>query len=196
MKYLLLLMLLLLPTLVYADWLDDGSCEIDTECTISRMLINETTSEIIPDANCSLYVYDNSNNLLNSYQMDNDSSGYYASAVKINEVGDYPSIMTCNKTGLYDSANVSFNISIGYRNYFYMFLILIPLSLFIFGRKKEEPSLIILAGFLFVIFGIGIYMNLFHGIPSNFVSNTLSLLIIAYGTYFIGRTSVECVGGF
>ena len=49
-------MLLLLPTLAYADWLEDDSCEIDTDCIISRQLINDTTGFPIPDAFCNITI--------------------------------------------------------------------------------------------------------------------------------------------
>ena len=195
MKKILLLTILLLIPIVSADWLDDGSCEIDTDCIISRMLVNETTSAVIPDANFTIEIYFDNNSLWIEGQMDNDSSGYYNYTFNIDTVGDYPSVMTCNTTHIYDSANVSFNVSIGSRNYFYMFLILIPLLLFILGRKLEELSLIIISGFLLVIFAVGIFMGLFPGIPDNFISDGLSALLMAIGFYFMIRASINYVGG-
>ncbi len=190
---LLLLMLLLLPTLAYAGFLEDGSCEIDTNCIISRQLINKTTGFPITDAFCNITIRNEDFSLISVSQMINDSSGFYNHTVNFNQTGTFPSIMNCNKINQTDAADVTFRVGIGTRNYFYLFLILIPILLFILGMQRDELVLIILSGFLITIFGVGIFMGLFPGIPDNFISDALSALLISIGLYFMIRASIEYV---
>ena len=193
-KIFLLFILLILPTLVYADWLEDGSCEITTDCVISRQVIDLYTGFPISDAYCNITIRYDNYSIYEATQMINDSSGYYNHTINIKEINNFPSIMNCKYNNETDSANVSFSTSLGTRNYFYMFLILIPIGLFVIGRKIEELSLIMIGGFLLVIFGIGIFMGIFYGIPNNFISDSLSVLLIGNGIYFMGRSSIEYVG--
>lgn len=184
----LMLVLLFLPTLVNADWLEDGSCEVDTECVISRLVINTTNGEIVNSANCTITIYDIDENLLiYEDQMINSSSGYYNYTIDIGTVGKYPSIMDCNRSNNLDSADVTFIVSGAEERDFYLYLgiVIIALLLIFLGNKYEDNTFTFFAGVLFITLSILVFKMGYSGFENQLVLNAFALVLLGLGFYIM-----------
>lgn len=197
MKKLIFLLFFLVIPFVNADWLDDGSCQINTNCIISRQVINESTSGIVSDANCTINIYDVNNSLIINDTMVNLTSGYQNYTINMNRTGQFPSDMYCiyqeNHTA---KADVTFVVSDPhYNEWLYLFLFIIPVILFVLGKKEGELSYIMIAGFILVLFGMGVLIGWFPRFENNFLTNLFSVVLFGLGFYLIGDSAMGYVGG-
>lgn len=191
-----ILMFIMFISIVNADWLDDSSCEVNTDCIMGYQFINETSGELITDANCTIDIYSPSGYLwVNDGQMINHSNGYYNYTINFNTTGRYPADMSCNQTSTnaVDSADVTFQISAPFHNWFYIFLFFIPLILLILGEIYNETALRMISGFLFCIYGISIFMQLYLPLKPTDVTDALSVFLIGTGLYLILDCSITYV---
>ena len=194
--FLILIIILLVISEVKADWLDDGSCQINTDCIISGRVVNETTNIPVSDSICNLSVYDINSTFLFTQNFTNLTDGFYNTTINMNGTGTYPSFMLCQRVNDTDIADVSFIVSDpNYNNYLYLFLLLIPLVIFIIGQMEGYYWMTAVSGMSLVLYGIAVYMDYFPRFESNLITNAFSLVIIAIGLYLIGYSSIKMLGG-
>lgn len=190
-----------------ADWQDDGSCEQNTNCTISIFVVNETNGYPVSSAQCNITIWSpNNTQVINtstgSNIFSNYSDGIYNYTINYGITGYYPAKATCVCDNLCpiilngtDVGDVDFVIGspVNYNNYLYTFLSLLPLGLFWFARRYNYAILIMLSGIMLATFGVVLYANRFPLLlwETNLITQTFSLMILAIGLYIIGRTSIE-----
>jgi len=189
----LFVFLVILVIDVNADWLEDGSCQVNTNCVISKQLVNDTSGEPISFANCTIDIYSPINTsliLINDGQMSNSSGdGFYTYVINFAITGKYPSSMFCvitNSTGVLggegassDIADTTFIISSGNVYYLYLALLIGSIVLFIIGYNYSFGAFIIFSGILLVVLAINIYRV---GVPA--FDNVFMQFIIA--AFFAG----------
>jgi len=201
-KLKILFLFILIVPFAIADWHDDGSCQRNTNCTISRLVINETNGLPIINANCTVAIYDPDgfpvvNETQGNPQMINTSHGYYNYTINYNVDGKYPADMACNDTfgtATIDTADITFTIGLThYNNYLYTFLVLIPIGLFLLGWRKQNATFIMLSGMLLVVFGVAIYGGLFpyFSWDGNLITKAFTISVFGIGAYIMMRQAIE-----
>lgn len=178
---------ILLVSLVNADWLEDGTCQMNTDCILSVKVVNDTTNLDFSHATCNITIYNISNSLLISSNMTNSSSGFYNYTINMNETGRYPSFVYCeHNQNATDMAEVTFVISDpNYNNYLYLLLLIIPIILFIIGKQVDDSTFINLAGVILICYGLAVYTGQFPRFESNLITDAFSLILLGIGFYML-----------
>ncbi len=188
------LFFILLINLVSADWLDDGSCQLNTNCVLTIQYINLTTAQGISNGNCTINIYNqNSTALLFNTSMLNLTSGFYNYSINMNETGRFPTFVNCDFLGDVDRSDETFIVSDpNYNEWLYLLLLIIPISLFLIGRK-EGIAYTMLGGFVLITYGIAVFMGLFPRLPDSFLTEGLAVILFGIGFYLILDSSIKYV---
>lgn len=191
----LLLILVLTGLEVLGNWQDDGSCAQDTNCTISKKVINDTSGVAIPYANCNITIYNPSLVKIGSYYMINSSDGYYNYTINYHVLGKYPSNMFCNYTGETDTADTTFIVAQeeSYNSLLYLLFILIPIGLLWIGIRWEQPMATFFSGTIFITFAISLYNYHFphFDFMSNMLYTTFAIVMVSLGLYIMTKTIID-----
>lgn len=189
----MILILLIFP-IVSADWLDDGTCQVNTDCLLTINVVNDTTNYGISTANCTLSVYDINNTLILNETMYNLTEGFYNYTLNMDQSGKYPTLIRCDYLNDSDKADFTFVVSDpNYNEWLYILLFIIPITLYGLGKKEDELAYIVFSGSIFIGFGISIYMRYFPRLEVNFLTESLSVISIGVGIYLLGFSSIRYV---
>ena len=193
---------------VYGTWVDDGTCQAGTDCTITRILINETNGTIINNANCTINIYDTINTsrlIIDNAQMVNASNGMYNYTFNLGTAGKYNAMMLCsylNATNVLggtgastDYGDVSFSVSAGYINYLYGFLFFFIFLLTILGFIEKEQVFLFFAGVISIVFALMIYREGILIFSDTFIVNSISVIFLAYGFILILDSGIKMIQG-
>ena len=107
MMGIMLLFMIVLSAIVFADWQGDGSCQRGTYCDLSRLIIDDNLTGVTT-AECNLTVSLNKTILLNEDKFNHSGNGYYNHTVNGSVVGDYLGIMRCGWNNESAISDVSF----------------------------------------------------------------------------------------
>jgi hypothetical protein len=185
---------------VNADWLADGTCEVNTNCVISRQLVNDTTGSPISNAVCNITIFSPTNYSVittdHGLMSNSSGNGFYIYPISYTATGYYPAIMNCDLALSSDVADVSFTISTREADkklitFPILYILLISgYGLLIFGFVRREETIVTISSMLLVVAGIFI---LAQGIDStiNWTTNSFGIITLLIGGYFLIRIGVE-----
>lgn len=113
-----IILIILMATIVCANWDTQKQCLINTNCPITIFAVNSTnTTQFINTTSCSIDIYstDYTNKLVNSASLTqpNLSNALYLYTANFNATGHYPASITCIGGDVDDSTDFTFDVTEG-----------------------------------------------------------------------------------
>ena len=190
MKIIILFMFIILANSVLAQQRDVDIFELNEVFDLSIHLSDESGD--VTGANCQTQIRYANLTVKDQLTHDEINGGYYNLTYNSSESGTFLCRQNCTKGTDFTSEVCDFKIEDD--NVVIITAIItilaIALILLIIGIRQQDFNFGFFSGFLFCIIGIYIFTT---GLPSfdNFVSRSLSIIIMGLGAYILFRASVE-----
>jgi len=191
MKWIILTLMLLFATTVYADEGLIEQYEKDEVFSLGIHLTNRT-GEVL-GASCNIQIRNESYFVLEDSVMNEIEGGWYNFTYNTSDLGKYFCRQNCTQGTFYAANTCDFIIEEGIKVITAIILILsISFILLIIGLWKRDWNFGFLSGFLFSVIAIYIFRN---GLPGfdNWVTNSLAIILVGFGAYILFRASVEAL---
>ena len=190
MRIIILFIFIILATQVLAQVRDVDVYDLNEVFDLSIHLSDESGD--ITGAECQTQIRYINLSVKDQFTHDEIDGGYYNATYNSSESGTFLCRQNCTKGTDFTSGTCDFKIQDDEKLIItaIITILVIALIFLIIGMWKQDWNFGFLSGFLFCIIGIYIFRT---GLPSfdNWVSNSLSIIIIGLGAYILFRASVE-----
>ncbi len=194
MRIIILFIFLILTTPVLAQEKDVDMYDLNEVFDLSIHLSDESGD--ITGANCQTQIRRINFSIKDEFTNNEINGGWYNATYNSSESGIFLCRHNCTKGTDFTSGTCDFEIMSDQSIIITVIIVILAIALIflIIGMWKQDWNFGFLSGFLFCIIGIYIFRT---GLPSfdNWVSNSLSIILIGLGAYILFRASVESLEG-
>ena len=188
MKKTIILMVLLLIPIVLAIDECKGTIEEDDVPCIVLLPINTTTN---PCSGVSISYYANASRFIYTQGMSEYNPFNCNSTFNQTDLGTYTFSYS---TG--DSGTITVKEDVDNRFWLFIVAFLIVFIFIIIGHYLEDPTFIIISGFLLCVIALNIFTGGFPGLKNEFLKNTVVIVIAGIGFYLIIAPSMKFLEDF